>query len=212
MPFDKPTRTGGDFLDVRAETANGPRLIAFRILDLDVPPEDGDFKDAATNEWKKVYPVVADAMVIDGPNEGVIYRGKTYKYAITNALRGASQDDPNYTTHPGKEIGVRAERSKKKGVSTNTVWGNEPSDAELEKIEEIFAKWGGWEGGRKPEDVAAEQAGAQATAAAVPAANGRGTVGAPTRPVAPVRRPTAPTAPAQATGSAPRRPFGRKPA
>ena len=212
MPFDKPTRTGGDFLDVRAETANGPRLIAFRILDLDVPPEDGDFKDQATNEWKKVYPVVADAMVIDGPNEGVIYRGKTYKYAITNALRGASQDDPNYTTYPGKEIGVRAERSKKKGVSTNTVWGNEPSDAELEKIEEIFAKWGGWEGGRKPEDVAAEQAGAQATAAAVPAANGRGTVGAPTRPVAPVRRPTAPTAPAQATGSAPRRPFGRKPA
>jgi hypothetical protein len=221
MPFDKPTRTGGDFLDVRAETANGPRLIAFRILDLDVPPEDGDFKDPATGEWKKVYPVVADAMLIDGPNEGVIYRGKTYKYAITNALRGASQDDPNYTTHPGKEIAVRAERSKKKGVSTNTVWGNEPSDAELEKVEEVFARWGGWEGGRKPEDVAAGQAGAAAPAqagAAAPAqaasgaANGRGAVGAPTRPTAPVRRPTTPTAPAQATGSAPRRPFGRKPA
>lgn len=213
MPFDKPTRTGGDFLDVRKETEKGPRLLAFRILDLDVPPEDGDFKDPQTGEWKKVYPVVADVMVIDGPNEGVVYRGKTYKYAITNALRGASQDDPNYTTYPGKEIAVRAERSKKKGVSTNTVWGNEPSDAELEKIEEVFARWGGWEGGRKPEDVAAEAAGVTAPAG-VPA-NGRGAVGAPTRPAAPVRRPTAPTAPAapaQATGSAPRRPFGRKPA
>ena len=209
MPFDKPTRTGGDYLDLRKETEKGPRLLAFRILDLDLPPEDGDFRDSVTGEYKKVHPVAADVMVIDGPNAGVIYRGKTYKYAITNALRGASQDDPDYTTHPGQEIAVRAERSKKKGVSTNTVWGNEPSDAELEEIERVFAEWGGWQGGRKPEDVAA-------------AANGERTAGpqpAHRRPRSggqahPARQPRAAPHGAHGAragrGSAPRRPFGRK--
>jgi hypothetical protein len=211
MPFDKPTRTGGDYLDLRKETEKGPRLLAFRILDLDLPPEDGDFRDPVTQEYKKVHPVAADVMVIDGPNEGVIYRGKTYKYAITNALRGASQDDPDYTTHPGQQIAVRAERAKKKGVSTNTVWGNEPSDDELDKIEETFARWGGWEGGRKPEDVTAAAGGAPAAPEGPrKPTDGRGAVGRPTRPASPVRRPTAPAEPAQATGSAPRRPFGRK--
>ena len=91
MGFDKPTRTV-DCVDLKAETASGPRLLAFRILDF-LPREDGDFLDRTTGKPTSVWPVLADCMIIDGPNAGQLYRGKTYRFAITNALRGATTDD-----------------------------------------------------------------------------------------------------------------------
>jgi hypothetical protein len=185
MAFDRPTRTGGDFLDLRAETEKGPRLIAFRVLDF-LPAEDGDFIDRATGAPNKVYPVLADAMVIDGPNAGTVYRAGTFKYAVTNALRGAGGTDPNPTTIPGQQIAVRAERSKKKGVSTNTVWGNDPSDGELETIEKEFVRFGGWDA--RPPAV---------TPTREPAMAGAGA-------------PAATEAPRQSAGSGARRPFGNR--
>jgi hypothetical protein len=187
MTFDRPARTGGDYLDLRTETESGPRLVAFRVLDF-LPAEDGDFVDRATGQPAKVYPVLADAMVIDGPNAGTVYRANTFKYAITNALRGVGGTDPTPATVPGQQIAVRAERSKKKGVSTQTVWGNDPSDDELTKIETEFVRFGGWD-------------------ARPPASNGQA---AATREPAMAGAPVQPEAPRQTAGSGARRPFGNR--
>lgn len=203
MPFDKPTRTGGDYPDLKAETADGPRLLAARVLDF-LPPEPGDFPDRTTGGKTWVYPVLCDIMIIDGPHAGWIYRKWTARYAFTNALRGAAGTDPTPTTHPGKELAIRAERAKSKGQSKETVYGNEPTDEELEIIEREFERFGGWDGpGIIRDKVPAGADGAPA------ASNGRGAVGATTRPTAAVGA----SAPAggQTTGSAPRRPFGRRP-
>jgi hypothetical protein len=189
MAFDRPARTGGDYLDLRTETETGPRLVAFRVLDF-LPAEDGDFVDRATGAPAKVYPVLADAMVIDGPNAGTVYRAGTFKYAITNALRGVGGTDPTPATVPGQQIAVRAERSKKKGVSTQTVWGNDPSDAELELIEKEFVRFGGWD--------------------ARPATNGAVPTREPAMAGAGAPATAEPEAPRQTAGSGARRPFGNR--
>jgi hypothetical protein len=89
---------------------------------------------------------------------------------------------------PGQQIAVRAERSKKKGVSTQTVWGNDPSDDELTKIETEFVRFGGWD-------------------ARPPASNGQA---AATREPAMAGAPVQPEAPRQTAGSGARRPFGNR--
>lgn len=200
MGFDKPTRTV-DYADLKAETLNGPRLLAFRILDF-LPREDGDFIDRATGKPTNVWPVVADCMIIDGPNAGQLFRGKTYRYAITNALRGATTDDPAPTTRPGQQLAIKAGRASGKGQSRDTVYGNEPSDEELATIEREFERFGGWDG-----PTAAQRARA--------AANGQAAHPGNDRPAEPAPAATAPapatasTAPAQTAGSGARRPFGR---
>jgi hypothetical protein len=193
MGFDKPTRTV-DYVDMKAETQNGPRLLAFRILDF-LPREDGDFIDRSTGRPTNVWPVLADCMIIDGPNAGQLYRGKTYRYAITNALRGADTNEPNPTTYPGQNLAIRAERAKGKGQSKDTVYGNEPSDEELALIEREFERFGGWDG-----PTASQRAAEQA----------RATNGAPAgaTPAAATTAPAAATA--QAGGSGARRPFGNR--
>jgi hypothetical protein len=195
MGFDKPTRTGGDYVDLKKETENGPRLLAFRILDF-LPREDGDFIDRATGRPTNVWPVLADCMIIDGPNAGQVYRGKIYRYAITNALRGADSNTETPTTYPGKHLGIKAERPKGKGQSRDAVYGNEPSDDELELIEREFARFGGWDG---PGVAAAAAAHAPANGAA------NGAASAPQPAAA-----TAGAAPAQTGGSGARRPFGNR--
>lgn len=186
MGFDKPTRTGGDYPDLKRETENGPRLLAFRVLDF-LPPEDGDFPDRTNpGQRSRVYPVLCDVMIIDGPRAGTVYRRWTARYAITNALRGAGGDDPTPTTRPGAQIAVRAERPKRKGQATGTVYGNEPSDVELVLIESEFARFGGWD---------------------APTPTQRAAVGANGQPREPVGAASAPT---QASGSGARRPFGAR--
>ena len=191
MGFDKPTRVV-DYVDIKAETLNGPRLLAFRILDF-LPREEGDFVDRATGKPTSVWPVLADCMIIDGPNAGQLYRGKVYRYAITNALRGATTDEPTPTTRPGQQLAIKAERASGKGQSKDTVYGNEPSDEELATVEREFARFGGWDGPTAAQRARTAGNGAPATgepAAVAPAAATGG-------------------APAQAGGSGARRPFGR---
>jgi len=198
MGFDKPTRVV-DYVDLKAETQNGPRLLAFRILDF-LPREDGDFIDRATGRPTNVWPVLADCMIIDGPNAGQLYRGKTYRYAITNALRGADSNEPTPSTRPGQQLGIRAERPKGKGQSRDAVYGNEPSDEELALIEREFARFGGWDGPTAAQRArtasnGADDTGAPATAAREPAA---ATAAGPAAPAG------------QAQGSGARRPFGNR--
>jgi hypothetical protein len=197
MGFDKPTRTV-DYVDMKAETQNGPRLLAFRILDF-LPREDGDFIDRATGRPANVWPVLADCMIIDGPNAGQLYRGKTYRYAITNALRGAGSDEPTPTTRPGQQLAVRAERAKGKGQSKDTVYGNEPSDEELATIEREFERFGGWDGPTASQRARAAANGAAGTTTPADTARQPATAGA-----------TAGATPAQAQGSGARRPFGNR--
>lgn len=199
MGFDKPTRTV-DYVDMKAETQNGPRLLAFRILDF-LPREDGDFIDRATGRPTNVWPVVADCMIIDGPNAGQLYRGKTYRFAITNALRGAGSDEPTPTTYPGQNLAIKAERAKGKGQSKDTVYGNEPSDEELALIEREFARFGGWDGPTASQRARAESNGAPAPATTAQPAGA--TTGASTAPAS-----SAPTG--QTGGSGARRPFGNR--
>jgi hypothetical protein len=201
MGFDRPTRTV-DYADLKRETEHGPRLLAFRILDF-LPREDGDFLDRATGRPTDVWPVVADCMIIDGPNAGQLYRSKVYRYAITNALRGAASNEPTPTTYPGQNLAIKAERAKGKGQSRDTVYGNEPDDDELATIEREFARFGGWDG-----PTAAQRARAAENGADAPATAGRPAAAA-TGPAATTPAAT-PAAPAQAGGSGARRPFGNR--
>lgn len=199
MGFDKPTRVK-DYVDLKEETEKGPRLLAFRVLDF-LPREDGDFIDRATGRPTNVYPVLADCMVIDGPHAGDLYRGKVYRYAITNALRGVGSDDPKPTTRPGQQLAIKAERPKGKGQSRDAVYGNEPDDDELALIEREFARFGGWDGPTAAQRARAN--GQQVDTAAQPAREpepASASTGAST---------AAASAPAQSGGSGARRPFGR---
>lgn len=211
MPFDRPQRTK-NYVDLYEETKRGPRLLAFRIRDLSLPPEDGKYPDPNTGQKQKIYPVVADCMIIDGPNTGLVYMGKTYKFAITNALRGAEQSDPNATTYVGQEIAVRAERGR--GTNSNAVFGNEPDDEEMEIIERVFTEYGGWpQMGTAP----APEPGAPApgptgpTRPTGPTGMGPGVTHAspaPARPGPAAGRPGPVATPAQSGGSGAARPFG----
>ena len=195
MSFDRPTRTI-DYIDLKAETRNGPRRIAFRVLQF-LPAERGDFVDRATGEKQWIYPVLADAKLLDGPNAGNVYRGKVYKYGITNALRDAGSTDPEPRTKVGAELMVIADRASGKGVSKDSVFGNRPDDDEMDEMIDAFSDLGGWDQSINPnrpaEPATNGAAPAAAAAASVPAGN--------------------PPAAAQATGSGTRRPFGaRQPA
>ena len=199
MGFDRPTRTI-DYIDLKAETAKGPRRIAFRVLQF-LPPERGDFVDRATGEKQWIYPVLADAKLLDGPNAGNVYRGKVYKYGITNALRDAGSTDPEPRTRVGAELMVIAARASGKGVSKDSVFGNRPDDDEMDEMIDAFGDLGGWDQSINP------------NASAEPATNGR----TPADPVAAAAAATAPAgnppATTQAAGSGTRRPFGaRQPA
>lgn len=196
MAFDRPTRTI-DYVDLKAETAKGPRRLAFRILQF-LPGEMGDFIDRATGQKQMIYPVLADAKILDGPNAGNVYRGKVYKYAITNALRDAGSTDPTPRTVPGAELMVIAARGTGKGTSPDSVFGNRPDDDEMDEMIDAFSDLGGWDqsispNGRPAAGTPVATTATQAAAASVPAGN--------------------PPATTQATGSGARRPFGaRQPA
>lgn len=211
MGFDKPPRTGGDYPDLKAETADGPCLLGARVLDF-LPEEEGDYPDRnRPGKKSRVWPVLCDVMIITGPHAGWIYRNWTARYGITNALRGAASSEMVPATVPGQHLAIRAERSTRKGDSRETVYGNVPTDEEKDTVERLFAEFGGWEGpginrDREPVTAAANGApqnptGPAATAPATPTA---------ARPAVP--RPSVPAGPAQAAGSAPRRPFGQRPA
>ena len=200
MGFDKPTRVV-DYADLKAETEHGPRLLAFRILDF-LPREDGDFIDRATGKPTNVWPVLADCMIIDGPHAGDLYRGKIYRYAITNALRGADSNEPTPATRPGQQLAIKAERPKGRGQSRDAVYGNEPTDDELALIEREFERFGGWDGPTAAQRTRAATNGAtEGAALATPAEPEREPAAASTAATA---------APAgQSGGSGARRPFGR---
>lgn len=225
MAFERPVRTK-NYLDLYEETKRGPRLLAFRVLDVDLPPEEGRYPDPSNPGQKsKVYPVLADVMVIDGPNAGTCFMRKVYKYAITNALRGADSSDPNPTVVPGAEIAIRAERGR--GTNSNAVFGNEPDDEELEIIERVFAEFGGWPQPAATPGPRTESPGPAAGPATRPGPATRTPAPVqreqpvqrpgPVTPAGPVRRPgpvaqpaaaAAATAPAQSGGSGSARPFG----
>ena len=137
MSFDRPTRTI-DYIDLKAETRNGPRRIAFRVLQF-LPAERGDFVDRATGEKQWIYPVLADAKLLDGPNAGNVYRGKVYNYGITNALRDAGSTDVEPRTKVGAELMVIADRASGKGVSKDSVFGNRPDDDEMDEMIDAFS-------------------------------------------------------------------------
>lgn len=191
MAFDRPTRTI-DYIDLKAETAKGPRRIAFRILQF-LPRERGDFVDRATGEKQWIYPVLADAKLLDGPNAGNVYRGKVYKYGITNALRDAGSTDPEPRTRPGAELMVIAARATGKGVAKDSVFGNRPDDDDYDEMCDAFSDLGGWDQSINP------------NAPAATGGNGR-------PPAGPDRAVPAGTPPAtaQAGGSGTRRPFGAR--
>lgn len=193
MAFDRPTRTI-DYIDLKAETRNGPRRIAFRVLQF-LPAERGDFVDRATGEKQWIYPVLADAKLLDGPNAGNVYRGKVYKYGITNALRDAGSTDPEPRTKVGAELMVIADRASGKGVSKDSVFGNRPDDDEMDEMIDAFSDLGGWDQSINPgRPVEPAPGGAAPASTPTPAAS-------------------TPTPAAQATGSGTRRPFGaRQPA
>lgn len=196
MGFDRPTRTV-DYVDLKRETERGERRLAFRILQF-LPQEVGNFKNPTTGEKTKVWPVLADCKILDGPNAGVVFRGKTYKFGITNALRDASpEEEPK--THVGQQLMVVAARPTGKNVSPDSVFGNRPDDDVYAEMCEQFDRLGGWDRSIRPADLVAS--------------NGSGAQAAPeggTRRPMPSTPDTPPEA-RQSSGGGPVRPFGRRP-
>jgi len=137
MALQRPAKiVGGDYLDLKAETETGPVIAVFRITEF-LPSEMDDYN-------KPTYPVRADALVCSGLNKGRVYLSGIYKFAITNALRGAGRDTPTPTTKVGDELVIRCERAQKKGVPTGTVFGNVPSDAEMTIAEQVYDGGAAW--------------------------------------------------------------------
>jgi hypothetical protein len=156
-----------------------------------LPAERGDFTDRVTGEKQWIYPVLADAKLLDGPNAGNVYRGKTYKYGITNALRDAGSTDPQPRTTVGAELMVIAARATSKGVAKDSVFGNRPDDDEMDEMIAAFDALGGWDQSINPDG---QPQPAASNGAAQPAAS----TPAPAQPAG------------QAAGSGARRPFGRR--
>ena len=144
--------------------------------------------------------MLADAKLLDGPNAGNVYRGKVYKYGITNALRDAGSTDPEPRTRVGAELMVIADRASGKGVSKDSVFGNRPDDDEMDEMIDAFSDLGGWDQSINPNRPAEPAPTGNGAAPAASAAAGS----------VPAGNPPAAT---QATGSGQRRPFGaRQPA
>lgn len=214
MGFDLPKRTGGDYPDLKAETANGPCLLGVRILDF-LPEEQGDYPDRnRPGHNSRVWPVLCDVMIITGEHAGWVYRSWTARYGITNALRGVPSSEMVPAHVPGQHLAIRAERSTRKGDSRETVYGNVPTNEERETVEREFARFGGWDGPGVARDRAEPAAAVNGAAVSAPQSS-TGPAAAVTAPATPAAgRPAAPrpTVPQQAAGSAPRRPFGQRPA
>jgi hypothetical protein len=47
---------------------------------------------------------------------------------------------------PGQHLAIKAERPKKRGEASTTVYANEPTDDEVALIESEFVRFGGWDG------------------------------------------------------------------
>lgn len=140
MTLAKPTVTGGDFLDLKELTANGPVLAVFKIRSFE-EPEMGDF-----GAYK--VPVVADVLICSGPRKGEVHRSEKFIGAPTNALRGVKnpkkgeQPEPP-TTQIGQELAVRVATVAKKGANP-FVGLDIPSDVEFAAIAEVHADGAGW--------------------------------------------------------------------
>jgi hypothetical protein len=146
MTLAKPTVTGGDFLDLRELTANGPVLAVFRIRAFE-DPEMGDY-----GAYK--VPVIADVLICSGPHRGEVHLSERFIGAPTNALRGVKNPKKGEQPQPpatqvGQELAVRVSLVEKKG-SNPFVGLDIPSDVEFAAIAEVHANGAGWNAAPAP--------------------------------------------------------------
>lgn len=155
MALKSAVKTGGDFLDLKELTADGPILAVFRIQEY-LDPEKGDFG------W--LLPVIADVFIVDGDQAGEVHLGEKIIGAPTSALRGVRNPDARKNERPqppeteiGDEIATRL-TLKLPGKPNQFVVGDVPSKTEMAIVEKAYEAAGGaalW-------DKAPEMAGAGA--------------------------------------------------
>lgn len=156
MALKSAVKTGGDFLDMKALTADGPVLVIARIREFH-DPEKGDFG--------YLLPTVADFFIVDGEQAGEVHLNEKVIGAVTSALRGVRNPNVQKGERPqppvnevGDEIVMRL-TLKLPGKSNSFVVGDEPSATELAAAtaayeaagaEELWEKAGAAQAEREP--------------------------------------------------------------
>jgi hypothetical protein len=160
----KAERTGGAFFSLKDLAENGPVLVLFRIIDFLAPEKAQGFD--GTN-----VPVIADAVVCDGPRKGEVHLSEKFMGSITAQLRGvANPKAPTIerpkgipVSPPETEVGdliLARIKVMNPGKSNASAAGDPPSDADVDAV-------GAW----YTPDVWNTPEAAEATAAATSAAS-----------------------------------------
>lgn len=124
------TGGGGGFVNLKTLVGeNGPALAIFHIVGFE-PNEKG--------EHSIVTPVLAHLRIVDGPLAGEVWMDQTFKYAITSVLRGVANPGKGEQPEPptnavGEDIAVHLV-GKNLDKANGTVFGNVPSDAQMQVI------------------------------------------------------------------------------
>lgn len=124
------TGGGGGFVNLKQlVTDNGPCLAIFGLRGFE-PNEKGDHSI--------VTPVLAHLRIVDGPLAGEVWMDQTFKYAITSVLRGVANPGKGEQPEPptnavGEDIAVHLV-GKNLDKANGTVFGNVPSDAQMQVI------------------------------------------------------------------------------
>jgi hypothetical protein len=140
MALRKPIPTGGDYLDLRALTDDGPVLVIVRIR---------EFHEPEKGEFGYLLPVVADVAIVDGPRKDEVHPAEKFIGAITSALRGVRNPNAAKGERPqppetavGDEFGLRLSQ-KNAGKPNAYAVGDVPSATEDAAIEKFYADHGG---------------------------------------------------------------------
>lgn len=139
--FKKAQRFGGGFFDLKELAADKPTLVLFRVKEFH-PVE----KATGFEGWN--FPVMADALVCDGPRKGEVHLEERFIGAITSTLRGvqnARKHKGETPQEPVNEVGdliLARVDVMNKGQNNAAAVGNVPSDADGEAAEAFYASLG----------------------------------------------------------------------
>lgn len=134
MALKRAERTGGGFVDLKdilAANDDKPVTAVFGIREF-VEPFKGDFG--------YLLPVVADLLIVDGPQAGTVILGQRWQGAITSTLRGVAnpnKDKGERPSAPVEEIDADVATVlvlKNAGKANAYVVGNEPTESQMDAV------------------------------------------------------------------------------
>lgn len=157
MALQRAKRTGGGFLDLKELATDGPVLAVFRIVEFQAPEKATGFDGVNL-------PVIADVLICSGPRSGEVHLGERFIGAITSTLRGVRNPKTTKGEQPqppetkvGDEIVARI-KVLNAGKSNAGAVGDEPSDAEMTAVEQVYDGGAAWAAGTSATSTSPEPA------------------------------------------------------